>query len=78
MSKRVLILFGVGVLLIAGAFFLLKYELTEKEPETDEIIEEEADPEIKPELKQKKPKPDNSNLPINKTLQDETGAENPS
>jgi hypothetical protein len=35
MSKRVLVLFGVGVLLIVGAFFLLKYELTEKDQDAD-------------------------------------------
>jgi hypothetical protein len=50
MSKRVLILFGVGVLLIAGAFFLLKYELTEKDQEPEEVIEQE--PETKPDEKQ--------------------------
>jgi hypothetical protein len=44
MSKRVLILFAVGVLLLVGSLFLLKYELgTEPEP----LKEAEPEPEIK-------------------------------
>lgn len=41
MSRRVVLLLGVGLLLIAGAFFLLKYELTDKE----DYQEQEAEPE---------------------------------
>jgi len=76
MSKRVLILFGVGVLLLIGALFLLKYELS-TEPEAEP--EAEAEPEPEPEAKvvpfKRKPKTDFADLPINKTLSDETGTE---
>jgi hypothetical protein len=76
MSKRVLILFCVGVLLIVGAFFLLKHEVTENNQVPEDIIEEEEDlqaQEQKPKGKKTKPAP--ADLPINKTLTDETGAE---
>jgi hypothetical protein len=78
MSKRVLMLFGVGVLLIVGAFFLLKHEVTENNQVSEEIIEEEEEipaqeQEQKPKGKKTKPVP--SDLPTNTVLTNEPGAE---
>jgi hypothetical protein len=36
MSKRTLILFGVGVLLLIGALFSLKTEMTKADPQPEE------------------------------------------
>jgi hypothetical protein len=72
MSKRVLILFGVGVLLLVGALFLLKYELS---TQPEEITEEEPEAQPEPEPKPKRTKAAPVDLPINKTLSDETGTE---
>jgi hypothetical protein len=72
MSKRVLLLFGVGVLLLVGALFLLKYELS---IQPEEIPEEEPEAHPEPEPKPKKTRPAPPDLPINKTLSDEAGAE---
>jgi len=48
MSKRVLILLGLGILAIFAGIFLLKYELT-KEFESDYEPEPEPEPEPDPE-----------------------------
>jgi hypothetical protein len=45
MSKRTLILFGIGVLLLVGALFSLKMELNNENPKED-IEEEEEEPVI--------------------------------
>lgn len=45
MSKRVLILLAAGILAIVAAVFLLKYELTAKEPEEEPEEEEEEEQE---------------------------------
>ena len=50
MSKRVLIMLGIGLLLIVGSLFLMKYEINEAyknptEPEDEDI---EPEPELKP------------------------------
>jgi|WetSurMetagenome_2_1015567.scaffolds.fasta_scaffold42475_6 hypothetical protein len=68
MSKRVLILFGVGVLLLIGALFLLKYELS-TEPEAEPEAESEAEPKVK------KTKVMPTEAVTDKTLLNEAGSE---
>lgn len=48
MSKKVIIMLGLGFLAIIIGVFLLKYELTHQEPEEDPEEYPEEDPEDKP------------------------------
>jgi hypothetical protein len=55
MSKRVLIIIAAGFLAIIAGIFLLKYELSNQEPDETEDLDEVEQPEIITENEKDKP-----------------------